>query len=152
MAALASGVKPDALARALRSVTGVAGRYQTYEIDGRSVRMLMAKNPAGWQEAMTMVSHGASQLVSAVSGQIPDGEDLSWLWDVDFAALRKQDVGTIIASGERAADLAVRLEYAGFRCTVVDSPLEAVKTFQPGKVEVLANYSAFRDLKKELDR
>ena len=72
--------------------------------------------------------------------------------DVDFAALRKQDVGTIIASGERAADLAVRLEYAGFRCTVVDSPLEAVKTFQPGKVEVLANYSAFRDLKKELDR
>ena len=152
VAALAAGVKPEALARALRSVTGVAGRYQTYEIDGRSVRMLMAKNPAGWQEAMTMVSLGAPQLVIAVNGQIPDGEDLSWLWDVDFAALRKQDVGTIIASGERAADLAVRLEYDGFHCTVVDSPLEAVKAFEPGKVEVLANYSAFRDLKKELDR
>ncbi len=152
VAALASGVTLDVLGRALRSVTGVAGRYQTYDIDGRSVRMLMAKNPAGWQEAMTMVSRGAPQLVIAVNGQIPDGEDLSWLWDVDFAALRKQEVGTIIASGERAADLAVRLEYAGFRCTVVDSPLEAVKAFAPGKVEVLANYSAFRGLKKERER
>ena len=152
VAALSCGVHPEDLARSIRSVTGVAGRYQTYDVEGRAVRMLMAKNPAGWQEAMTMVSHGAKQLVIAVNGQIPDGEDLSWLWDVDFAALRDAEVGTIIASGERAADLAVRLEYAGFHCEVIDDPLAAIAHFRPGKVEVLANYSAFRDLKKELER
>lgn len=152
VAALRLGVTSAAVARALHNVTGVAGRYKVYDVDGRSVRLLVAKNPAGWQEAMTMVTPSAPQLVIAVNGQVPDGEDLSWLWDVDFAALKKANVGSIIASGERAADLAVRLEYAQLPCRVVRSLLDAIEKFQPGAVEVLANYTAFRDLKRELER
>ena len=46
--------------------------------------MLLAKNPAGWQEALSMVDTDAGSVVIAVNGQVPDGEDLSWLWDVNF--------------------------------------------------------------------
>ena len=46
--------------------------------------MLLAKNPAGWQEALSMVDTDAGSVVISVNGQVPDGEDLSWLWDVNF--------------------------------------------------------------------
>lgn len=152
VAALSLGVAPAEVSRALEEVTAVAGRYQVYDVDGRIVRLLVAKNPAGWQEAMTMVTPGTEQLVIAVNGQVPDGEDLSWLWDVDFGALKKLSVGSIIASGERAADLAVRLEYAQLPCSVVEKPIDAIRKFSPGKVELLGNYTAFRDVKKEIER
>jgi hypothetical protein len=57
----------------------------------------------------------------------------------------------IIASGERAADLAVRLDYAGITAEVIDSPFEAIFAMDVGPVQVLANYTAFRDLKKEIE-
>ena len=47
-----------------------------------TIRTPLAKNPAGWQEALSMIDQDADSLVIAVNGQVPDGEDLSWLWDV----------------------------------------------------------------------
>lgn len=66
------------------------------------------------------------------------------LWDVDFRAL---PVGEqLFASGDRNADLAVRLDYEGLAPELVDDPLDAIRRCQPGEVELLANYTAFRDL------
>ena len=53
---------------------------------------------------------------------------------------------TVIASGERATDLAVRLTYAEVQHTIVPDPLKAIDQMPPGAVEVIANYTAFRDL------
>ena len=145
------GVKPEALSQSLGEVSGVAGRYQTYDVDGRQARLLLAKNPAGWQEALTMIPADAEQVIISVNGQVPDGEDLSWLWDVDFSRISQIAPKTVIASGERSADLAVRLAYAGVECDRIPSPLEAIKAMEPGAVEVLANYTSFRDLKKEIE-
>lgn len=143
-AATTLGINPAEAIEAVGTVSGVAGRYQTYSVNGRQVRLLLAKNPAGWQESLAMADSGVEQMVIATNGQIPDGEDLSWLWDVPFETLRQPR--TLYASGDRAADLAVRLAYAGLEATVVADPLEAVNQCQPGPVEVLANYTAFRDL------
>ncbi|NUS44018.1 MAG: DUF1727 domain-containing protein, partial [Mycobacteriaceae bacterium] len=107
-----------------------------------------AKNPAGWQEALSMVDPAADGLVIAVNGQMPDGEDLSWLWDVRFETFGKT---AVVAAGERATDLGVRLTYAGVPHTTVPDPLYAIASCPPGRVEVLANYTAFRDLKAALD-
>ena len=59
---------------------------------------------------------------------------------------------SVMASGERGTDLAVRLLYAGIEHDLLHDPLEAIAACPPGRVEVLANYTAFRDLKKAIER
>ena len=83
-AAVALGADPAAAVAAVSGVDEVAGRYRTIQVGAHTVRMLLAKNPAGWQEALSMVNKDAAGVVIAVNGQVPDGEDLSWLWDVRF--------------------------------------------------------------------
>ena len=138
----------DAL-RAAEEVTDVAGRYSLVEFEGRTLRLMLAKNPAGWQEALSMIDRGVDSVVIAVNGQVADGQDLSWIWDVRFEDFEGQQV---LAAGERGTDLAVRLGYAGVRHTLIKDTVDAVLACTPGRVEVLANYTAFRDLKRELER
>ncbi|TSE00635.1 Mur ligase family protein [Skermania sp. ID1734] len=147
-AAVALGADPAAAVQAASTVREVAGRYSTVQLGQRSVRMLLAKNPAGWQEALSMIDSSADGLVIAVNGQVPDGEDLSWLWDVRFEHFEGIQV---VAAGERATDLGVRLTYAGVEHTTIADPLRAIESCPPGRVEVLANYTAFRDLNRALE-
>jgi UDP-N-acetylmuramyl tripeptide synthase len=153
-AAVAFGVEPAAAVTAVSAVDQVAGRYRTVRVDRHTVRMLLAKNPAGWQEALSMVDRQAAGVVIAVNGQVPDGEDLSWLWDVRFEQLSDgfADGVPVVAAGERGTDLAVRLGYAGVRHTLVHDTLAAVASCPPGKVEVVANYTAFLQLRRRLRR
>ncbi|WAC57418.1 Mur ligase family protein [Gordonia sp. SL306] len=148
-AAVAMGADPAKAVAAVGTVGEVAGRYGIHQIGNHSVRTLLAKNPAGWQEALSMIDQDADGLVIAVNGQVPDGEDLSWLWDVRFEAFETMQV---VAAGERAADLSVRLLYAGAEHTTIPDPMKAIASCPPGRVEVLANYTAFRDLGVALDR
>ena len=136
-------------AAAAGTVDNVAGRYSTITHGDHQVHMLLAKNPAGWQEALSMVDRDADGLVIAVNGQVADGEDLSWLWDVVFESFEGIAVK---AAGERPADLGVRLLYAGIEHETIPDPVAAIEACPPGKVEVLANYTAFRDLKKALNK
>lgn len=147
-AAAALGADPAAAVAAAAGVGEVAGRYRTMQLGAHRVRMLLAKNPAGWQEALSMVDPTADGLVIAVNGQVPDGEDLSWLWDVRFEHFEGVQV---VASGERGTDLAVRLTYADVPHTLLPDPSAAIASCPPGRVEVLANYTAFRDLNRKLE-
>ncbi|WP_298446093.1 Mur ligase family protein [Gordonia sp. (in: high G+C Gram-positive bacteria)] len=148
-AAVAMGADPAAAVAAVGTVGEVAGRYGSFQLGRHRVRTLLAKNPAGWQEALAMIDTDADSLVIAVNGQVPDGEDLSWLWDVRFEAFETMQV---IAAGERAADLGVRLLYAGAEHTTIEDTMAAIESCPPGRVEVLANYTAFRDLGIALER
>lgn len=134
---------------AVNAVDNVAGRYSTITVGEHQVHLLLAKNPAGWQEALSMVDRSAEGLVIAVNGQVADGEDLSWLWDVRFEDFENLEVK---ASGERGTDLAVRLTYAEITHELISDPVDAIRACPPGRVEVLANYTAFRDLKKALEK
>lgn len=147
-AAVALGADPARATAAAGTVREIAGRYRTVQVGEHSARLLLAKNPAGWQEALSMIDHDAAGLVIAVNGQVPDGEDLSWLWDVRFEHFEGVQV---VAAGERATDLAVRLTYAGVEHTTIADPLRAIASCPAGRVEVLANYTAFRDLNRDLD-
>lgn len=66
-----------------------------------TVRLLLAKNPAGWQQALAMVDKQAGGVVIAVNGRVPDGEDLSWLWDVHFEHFAHTSVVAIWRAGHR---------------------------------------------------
>lgn len=148
-AAVALGADPAAAVAAASAVDEVAGRYRTVRLGEHTARVLLAKNPAGWQEALSMVDkHGAGVVIS-VNGQVPDGEDLSWLWDVRFEHFEDTQV---VAAGERGTDLAVRLGYAGVGHTLVHDTVKAIASCPPGHVEVIANYTAFLQLNRVLAR
>ena len=136
----------------VHQVDEVAGRYRTVRIGAHEARILLAKNPAGWQEALSMVDKHADGVVIAVNGQIPDGEDLSWLWDVRFEHVDETFKGAVVAAGERGTDLAVRLGYAGVEHTLVHDTIAAIASCPPGRVEVVANYTAFLQLSRRLSR
>ncbi|WP_077078814.1 Mur ligase family protein [Mycobacterium numidiamassiliense] len=148
-AAVALGADPAKAVAAVSAVDEVAGRYRTVRIGRHEVRILLAKNPAGWQEALSMVNKQAAGVVISVNGQVPDGEDLSWLWDVRFEHFEET---AVVAAGERGTDLAVRLGYAGVEHTLVHDTLAAVASCPPGSVEVVANYTAFLQLNRALER
>jgi lipid II isoglutaminyl synthase (glutamine-hydrolysing) len=159
-AAVTLGADPAAAVAAVSGVDEVAGRYRTVGLGPHTVRALLAKNPAGWQEALSMVDkHGAGVVIS-VNGQVPDGEDLSWLWDVKFEhfvdeALGRRDTTQplhVVAAGDRGTDLAVRLGYAGVDHTLVHDTVAAIASCPPGHVEVIANYTAFLQLNRVLSR
>src|SRR5271156_449036 len=148
-AAVALGADPAAAVAAVSGVDEVAGRYRTIQVGQHTVRMLLAKNPAGWQEALSMVNKDAAGVVIAVNGQVPDGEDLSWLWDVRFEHFENTPV---VAAGDRGTDLAVRLGYADVQHTLVHDTMAAIASCPPGPVEVVANYTAFLQLQRRLAR
>lgn len=131
------------------AIDSVAGRYQSVRIGEHTARILLAKNPASWQEALSMVDTHAAGVVISVNGQVPDGKDLSWLWDVRFEHFEKI---TVVAAGERGTDLAVRLGYAGVAHTLVHDTVTAIASCPPGPVEVVANYTAFLQLQRSLAR
>ncbi len=141
------GVPPaDALPR-LAEVTSIAGRYAQVQRDGRAIRLLLAKNPAGWLEAFDMADQAPTLL--SINARDPDGLDTSWLFDVDFGPLRGRPV---LITGDRAYDLAVRLEVNEVPFQHVPTFAQAVAAVPPGRLEVIANYTAFQDIRAELDR
>ena len=151
--AWALGVPIEDAVAAVGSVGDVAGRYAHYHVSGKAVRVLLAKNPAGWQEALTMIDATAPTVVFAVNGQVADSTDLSWIWDVDFEGSLSLPAGTrVVACGERGEDLAVRLRYAGVTAELAGDPWQVIQSAEPGRVEVLANYTAFRDLTAEFKK
>lgn len=151
-AAVALGADPAKAVAAVATVDEVAGRYRTVAVGAHQARILLAKNPAGWQEALSMVDKHAAGVVIAVNGQVPDGEDLSWLWDVRFEHVGNAFKGPVVAAGERGTDLAVRLGYAGVAHTLVHDTVAAIASCPPGRVEVVANYTAFLQLQRALAR
>ncbi|QYN26422.1 MurT ligase domain-containing protein [Amycolatopsis sp. DSM 110486] len=140
------GVSPNVAAVRLRTIDDVAGRYRRADVSGHAVRLLLAKNPAGWRETLPLIDPWASVVIAVNSGQA-DGRDTSWLWDVPFEQLRGRHV---VAAGERATDVAVRLTYAEVQHTLCRRPLTAVSALPPGPVELVANYTAFRDAHQRL--
>jgi len=139
----------------LAGVTDVAGRFATVTRSGRAVRLLLAKNPAGWTAIFDLLDEaggGAAPVVLSVNARTADGLDTSWLWDVPFERLAGRSV---VATGGRRLDLAVRLRYAEVDHHVVDGPLAAldhalVRSGDGVAVDFLGNYTAFADLRRAL--
>lgn len=169
VAAAALGVDvPDALA-AMTEVAEVEGRFAVVPVGEVSGRLLLAKNPAGWAELLDLVEGRATPVVLGINAQVADGRDPSWLWDVPFERLRGRSV---VATGERADDLAVRLRHAGVAHRVVRDQLQALCTAAAGSsgaghapadgatggqvpgatpaVDYVGNYTAFQQLRRQV--
>ncbi len=143
-AAVALGADRTEAARRLAAVAVVDGRYASLRLGARDARLFLAKNPAGWAAALTMIDPD-SVLAVGINARTADGTDTSWLWDVPFERLAGRTVGAI---GDRRADLAVRLHYAGCQVIVDDDLPRLAAALPPGPLVVAANYTAFREMRR----
>ncbi|MCW5952948.1 MAG: DUF1727 domain-containing protein [Propionibacteriaceae bacterium] len=141
-AAVQFGVDPATALRGMATVTAPAGRYATARFGATQARLLLAKNPAGWAEALPLAT--SDPVVLAIDAVAADGKDVSWLWDVEYEQLAGRRV---IATGPRAQDLAVRLSYAEVEHTVVPD-LEDALAGHPRPVDVISTYTPFQKLLK----
>jgi UDP-N-acetylmuramyl tripeptide synthase len=146
-AAAALGVPARTGLAALQRVTDVGGRYLRTDFEGRSLRLLLGKNPAGWVQVLEHLGEGTDPVVVAVNARTADGTDTSWLWDVPFERLRGRDV---VAAGDRADDVSVRLLYADVPHTREADALAGVRLLAAPSTEVVANYTAFAEVRDRL--
>jgi lipid II isoglutaminyl synthase (glutamine-hydrolysing) len=145
--AAAFGVPPQVALERMYQVRAVAGRYDTVAFQARQLRLLLAKNPAGWLETFSLIDPPPTPVILSVNARDADGTDTSWLWDVDYTRLAGHPICVI---GDRRLDLAVRLEVAGLDFRVCDTADEAVSASAPGRIEAIANYTAFQDLRRRV--
>ena len=110
---LAVGSSLDDVRAGLSRFSAAFGRFERIPAGGKSVVLLLIKNPAGANEVVRTLEIGVPPvLVIALNDAIADGRDVSWIWDVDFEPLLAH-VGLVIATGARAAELGLRMTYGG---------------------------------------
>jgi UDP-N-acetylmuramyl tripeptide synthase len=142
----ACGVDAGTALEAMRDVEEVAGRFTVRAFGPVRARLMLAKNPAGWDELLDLVGKSSAPVVVSINARVADGADPSWLWDVPFERLAGR---TVVATGDRFRDLSVRLQYAGVVHTTEADPVHAVGLAGDGAdgvIDVIANYTAFGDL------
>ncbi len=135
---------------AVAQSSGAGGRFTTVRISGVDTRLILAKNPAGWAEALTIAKSDDEPLVVSINARVQDGKDPSWLWDVPFEQLRGRFV---VATGDRGRDLAVRLRYADVEHVFVENLTYAItrassRAASAATIDMIGNYSAFQDYRK----
>ncbi len=112
-----------------------------------NVKIFLSKNPTGFNQSLrTVLELGAKDLLLVLNDRIPDGRDVSWIWDVDFEMIPKNV--SVRVSGDRIYDLALRLKYAGIKARVYEQLEEALET--PETLYVLPTYSAMLEVRKTL--
>ena len=133
----------------LAKISSVQGRYDVVQLGGHDVRLTLVKNPSGARVTLALLAERSAPAVVAINAQIADGRDTSWLWDVPFEELRGRQV---VAAGERASDLSVRLHYADVEHTTVPDVIAAIRSLPDGPCDLVANYTAFAQARVALDK
>jgi lipid II isoglutaminyl synthase (glutamine-hydrolysing) len=164
-AALQLGIPLRQAADALGRMEAVFGRVETIEVEGRPVSILLIKNPAGANEVLrTLLLESAGNgdgegldLWVALNDGIADGRDVSWIWDADFELLAGH-VSRVVCAGTRAAEMAVRLKYAGTPPEkieveeAIDRSLDRAVAGADGPLFALPTYTALLELRTLLSK
>jgi UDP-N-acetylmuramyl tripeptide synthase len=157
---LALGVDPPRVREGLESTSAAFGRLERVGMpDGKTAVLMLVKNPAGLNEVTRLIVESGEPrpAMIALTDEIADGRDVSWIWDADLERLDGR-VGRVVVSGVRAHDMALRLKYAGMDMGSVEiiadtrAALARALDLAPagGQVYVLPTYTAMLDLRARL--
>ena len=151
--ALEIGYTQEEIQNALNTYKAMFGRAEKTEFNGHKTIIQLIKNPAGASEVLKTVDL-SSKILIAINDNFADGRDVSWLWDAEFELLKDTEK-TIITSGIRANDMALRLKYAGVpteKIKVVPDLYEAVEEASSSedkdeKITIMPSYTALLQIK-----
>jgi len=149
------GFKTNEIVNGLKKFKPAFGRQEVIEVNGKRIHLYLSKNPTSFNESLSTVKElGAKNLLFVLNDQIPDGLDVSWIWDINLEELIDKTIN-IAVSGDRVYDMALRLKYAGYFCHV-DENLEEVISKMVDQLDknedlyILPNYSAMLETRKIL--
>ena len=111
------GIDEDTAVDALSRFECGFGRAEQFELGKSKARMMLVKNPAGYNQVINQISNDEEECKIAflLNDRYADGTDISWIWDVAFERLTDMDaLREVYLSGTRAEDMALRFLYAGF--------------------------------------
>jgi UDP-N-acetylmuramyl tripeptide synthase len=153
----ALGLPLEASAGTLATSGAAFGRQERFAVEGRTVRLLLAKNPTGLNEVLRALQASWPPLtvLALLNDGIQDGRDVSWIYDADVERLTGL-VGKLFVSGRRAEDLALRFALAGIEPAAVEPDIQfalvtALMATPPGgRLEVIATYTAMLEVRELL--
>jgi UDP-N-acetylmuramyl tripeptide synthase len=160
-AARALNIDLATIADALADLRPVFGRQEQLTVRGHPVRILLGKNPAGLNAALRTLQQRSARhhLLVLLNDGIADGVDVSWIWDTDWESVATYTASVTVA-GDRAADMALRLHYAGLPdpaapvdadiSAALNHALDALPEGEP--LVVLPTYTALLDVRERLGR
>ena len=124
------GVETAKIFASIKGFKAAFGRSEELTIEGKNIRILLSKNPVGMNETIRAVNElkitgKTSTTLIILNDRIPDGTDVSWIWDVDTEKLVDLG-GTLIISGDRVYDMALRLKYSQETLTDNQNPVRLV--------------------------
>jgi lipid II isoglutaminyl synthase (glutamine-hydrolysing) len=160
------GIQREHLFQTIQNFKAAFGRAEELTIDNKQVRILLSKNPVGMNETIRAVkdikqTEPSSVTLLVLNDRIPDGTDVSWIWDVDTETLTNQG-GTLIISGDRTYDMALRLQYSEptlhnphLQLIVEENLSQAISTAlamtpQNETLHILPTYSAMLEVRENL--
>lgn len=129
------------------------GRQEIISYKGKRIQIFLSKNPTSFNQSYaTMKELGAKHLLLVLNDRIPDGRDISWIWDTELPGL--DDFTNVLVSGDRAYDMALRIKYEGYKNIQTFEQLEeaintGVDTLNENEtLYILPTYSAMLDVRK----
>jgi UDP-N-acetylmuramyl tripeptide synthase len=134
----------DPIVSGIQQFKPAFGRGERVQVAGRTMRILLAKNPTGFNEVLRTLYSGDEprNVLMMLNDNIADGRDVSWIWDVDFERMVDQTT-RLTVTGTRALDLALRLKYAGIAPDTIEivpvTPLRAVPAKAARSTRAVAN-------------
>lgn len=134
------------------------GRQESLKIGNKDVRIILVKNPAGYNQALDTLTLNKESFNAAflLNDNYADGTDVSWIWDVDFEKLTNTNIDKIFISGLRCYDMAIRLKTSGLNkdnLIIKEEYEELTKEIEKSpneKVYILATYTAMINYRKYL--
>ncbi len=156
-----AGIDEETAVGALAQFECGFGRAEQFTLGTAPARMMLVKNPAGFNQVINLIVHddGVYQLAFLLNDRFADGTDISWIWDVDFETLAAQQARFthIFVSGVRADDMALRLKYAGFaadRLEVIRGYADLLAALGASETPafLMPTYTAMFDLRGEIGK
>ena len=154
------GIDESIIKVSLEKQSSSFGRQETLIIDDKNIKIILVKNPAGFNQSIDTVflDKRDLNLCLLLNDNYADGRDVSWIWDVNFEKLASLKVNKFLISGIRLYDMAIRLKVAGLNtnnfalCESQEDLLNNIKLCESDTVYVLATYTAMINFRKFLHK
>lgn len=134
------------------------GRQEIIKINDKELKIILVKNPAGYDEALNTLTYSKDSMDIAflLNDNYADGTDVSWIWDVNFEKINSLNLNKVLISGIRLYDMAIRLKVAGLDssnfniCDNYEDLLINIINSEEKEIYVLATYTAMLSFRKFL--
>lgn len=129
------------------------GRQEIISFKNKNIQIFLSKNPTSFNQSYTTIRDlDAKTLILVLNDRIPDGRDISWIWDIDLPNIKL--FSNIIVSGDRVYDMALRIKYEDYNNVKTFENLEeaihaGIKLLEDKEtLFILPTYSAMLEVRK----